>query len=85
MYQISTMKNKNDMVHKIGSILLHTSMYEATQVPILITLHKNGNSFQQVSSRQYKTNSVVSFDVLHFTNPMLEGCVDTVFLCGHNN
>jgi len=80
MYQISTMKNKNDMAHKIGSILLHTSMYEATQVPILITLHKNGNSFQRVSSRQYKTNSVVSFDV-----PMLEGCVDTVFLCGHNN
>ena len=73
------------MVHKIGSILLHTSMYEATQVQILITLHKNGNSFQQVSSRQYKTNSVVSIDVLHFTNPMLEGCVDTVFLCGHNN
>jgi len=42
MYQISTMKNKNDMAHKIGSILLYTSMYEATQVQILIILHKNG-------------------------------------------
>ena len=67
------MKNKNDMVHKIGSILLHTSMYEATQVQILITVHKNGKIlFDQVSSRQYKTNSVVSSDVLHFTKPLLE-------------
>ena len=36
-------------------------------------------SSQQVSSRQYKTNPVVSIVVLDFTKLMLELCLDTVF------